>query len=202
MEGAGIRNGEEKQTTENDYSFWDSTNANPAAVGILVKGYRTGKAMKVEYRPSEEDRKRRETIQDELRGMETSGFVSSTPKDGFKQWTSEDGKETRYVAQERLSAFDALKKEDEAIESRNTTRTVIDGSEGSFPTVSIKTKITIPLEDGTQLEYYRRRSDGSLMRQATLANGQVKRWVAGPPPDLSSFSAEEVNSMREAWRPE
>ena len=65
-----------------------------------------------------------------------------------------------------------------------------------------RTEITIPLEDGTQLEYYRRRSDGSLMRQATLANGQVKRWVAAPPPDLSGFSAGEIKSMREAWRPE
>ena len=198
-ESAGARNGWKERLTE-PYSFWDSIN-NVAKVGILVRGYHKGKMAEVEYRPSEEDRKRRETIQNELRGMETRGVVSSTPKDGFKQWTSEDGKETRYVVEENLSDFAALKKEDKAIESRSTTTTIIDDY-ASVPTVSIKTNVTIPLEDGTQLEYYRRRSDGSLMRQATLANGQVKRWVAGPPPDLSGFSAGEIKSMREAWRPE
>ena len=189
-EGANIRNGEEEQMTKTDYSFWDST-TDVERVGVYVYN----EHQRVEYR-SEEDRKRRETIQNDLLGMETRGIVSLTPKDGFEQWTSEDGKETRYVAQEELPAFAALKKEDRAIESRSTTTIARDGSG------RISSMIGTTLEDGTRLEYYRRRSDGSLMRQAKLANGRVKRWVAGPPPDLSDFSAGIVNIMRGSWRPE
>ena len=178
--------GTTQEMTENDYSEHDRTDM--ANIGVLP----LITVKEVTYKPSDEDRQRREAIQKALLKMHALGHVSAAPRDGYAPWKSENGDETLFIAEDVFPAYDALKKEDKEIESRSTS-TITD----RFDTGRI-----IWLEDGTVLEYYRRRSDGFLMRQATLTNGDVKRWVAGPPPDLSGYTESRIRKMQDAWRDE
>ena len=178
--------GTTQEMTENDYSEHDSTDM--ANIGVLP----LITVKEVTYKPSDEDRQRREAIQKALLKMHALGHVSAAPRDGYAPWKSENGDETLFIAEDVFPAYDALKKEDKEIESRSTS-TITD---------RFDTGRKIWLEDGTVLEYYRRRSDGFLMRQATLTNGDVKRWVAGPPPDLSGYTESRIRDMQDTWRDE
>ncbi len=58
--------------------------------------------------------------------------------------------------------------------------------------------------DGFKINYYRRSTDGSLIRAVTLSSGETKKWVAAPPPDFSESEIPEyiIEAMKDSWKNE
>lgn len=185
--------GEPPKAWKEDYSHWDDAGWNVPfeKVGVLQREPANARA----YMPTEEDRRRMDEIGQELAAAVLKGLASPVPLSGYVHRTPEEGKNA-YIAPGFLERYDALTQEIAAIDKRSMKKSTEARSYRSTPFLSHFWPTKSPVFG---IEYHRRSSDGSLMRAVTLSDGKTRRWVAGPPPDLSGFSKEEVEMMKRDW---
>ena len=134
-------------------------------------------------------------IGQELAGAVLKGLASPVPIPGYVHRTPEEGKNV-YIAPGFLERYDALTQEIAAIDKRSMKKS---SELHSYKSTTFLSHFWPNDSPVFGIEYHRRSSDGSLMRVATLSDGKTRRWVAGPPPDLSGFSKEEVEIMKRDW---
>ena len=145
---------------------------------------------------TEEDTQRMDEIGQELAGAVLKGLASPIPIPGYVHRIPEEGKNA-YISPSFLERYDALTQEIAEIDKRSMKESSELVSYRSTPYLSHFWPTESPV---FAIEYHRRSSDGSLMRAVTTpSDGKTRRWVAGPPPDLSGFSKEEVEMMKRDW---
>lgn len=183
--------GEPPEDWKEDYSHWDSHYGDDLMkVGIVQREEGFAKI----YRPTEAARRRMGEIAEEVLKAEKDGLLSREPKgDYIRQGTDEE--KTAYVAPNFVDRFNALLEEYVAINEQHMH--TVPGTARSGTSVMG----TIKFDSGLQITYYRRKSDGSLVRSVDLPSGETKKYVfADSKPDLSGFSEEEIELMKESWR--
>lgn len=175
-----------------DYSHWDNSTAWIDPIEIVGLLQRHPITILVNRR-TEEDTKRMDEIGKELGNAVLKGLASPVPLPDYVHRIPEDGKNA-YIAPSFLERYDALTQEIAEIDKRSMKE------EPGFNYTG-PASLLYDDSDFFKIEYYRRRSDGSLMREVTLSNGTAQRWVAAPPADLSDYSEEEIELMMKTdWR--
>ncbi len=48
--------------------------------------------------------------------------------------------------------------------------------------------------------YYRRHTDGALMRDIYMSDKGAKEFIAAPPPDMSQYTDAQIEALKRAWR--
>ena len=188
--------GDPPKAWKKDYSHWDSAGWEAQApfeeVGVLQR-----KPSNARIRmPTEEDTQRMDEIGQELAEAVLKGLASPVPIPGYVHRIPEEGKNV-YISPGFLERYDALTQEIAAIDKRSMKESSELHSYRSTPFLTHFWPTDSPV---FAIEYHRRSSDGSLMRVVTTpSDGKTRRWVAGPPPDLSGFSKEEVEIMKRDW---
>ena len=183
--------GEPPEGWKEDYSHWDSHPGDDLVkVGMMEREEGSGRT----YRPTEAALQRLSQIEKELLKAAEDGLFSKEPKGDYIRQEIDEGKIV-YVAPNFVERYNALLEEDDAIHEQNT-HTV--SRTGYFATPSMG---TMKFDSGLQITYYRRKSDGSLVRSVDLPSGETKKYVfADSKPDLSGFSEKEIEMMKESWR--
>ena len=185
--------GEPPKAWKEDYSHWDDAGWDVPfeKVGVLQRKPNNDLA----YMPTDEDRRRMDEIGQELAAAVLKGLASPVPLPGYVHRTPEEGKNA-YIAPGFLERYDALTQEIAAIDKRSMKEAT---DVRSYRSTAYLTHFWPTKSPVFGIEYHRRSSDGSLIRAVTLSDGKTRRWVAGPPPDLSGFSKEEVEMMKRDW---
>ena len=182
--------GEPPEGWKEDYSHWDLRyNANDLEAIGLVKG--TGGIGYI-FQPTEEARLRMSEIQREISKAAEEGLLTQESKSVYVRRVLEDGEMAVYAAPDYIEHYDALLKEMKQINVRHMQET----SDRAFSMFSEMS--TAPEYSKVAVRHYRR-DDGSLMREVTLPSGEMKTFVAGPPPDLSRYSEEAIEYMKGHW---
>ena len=183
--------GEPPADWKEDYSHWDS-NYGDELVKIGIVQRQEGIART--YRPTEAALRRESELEEEMLKALEDGLVSREPKGDYIRHEI-DAERIVYVAPNFFERYNALLEEMVAINEQHmhpVPRT-------SYFSTSIMG--TIKFDSGLQITYYRRKGDGSLVRSVDLPNGGAKKYVlAGSEPDLSGFSEEEIEMIKEMWR--
>ncbi|MDE0022468.1 MAG: hypothetical protein OXT69_13955 [Candidatus Poribacteria bacterium] len=183
--------GEPPEDWREDYSHWDSHYGDDLMeVGIVQREEGFGKI----YRPTEAARRRVSELEEEMLKAVEDGLLSREPKGDYIRQEIDEGKVV-YVAPNFVERYNALLEEHVAINEQNMHTVPSTSYSGSSSMGTIK------FDSGLQITYYRRKSDGSLVRSVDLPSGGTKEYVlADSEPDLSGFSEEEIEMMKESWR--
>ncbi len=175
-----------------DYSHWDiqypNTSSDLEKIGLVEE---TGGPSYI-FQPTEEARQRMGEIQREIAKAREEGLLTQEAKSGYVRRVLY-GEIAVYAAPDFIEHYDALLREMKQINVRHMQETSVRG--GFIISSGMSTN---PEYSKVAVRYYRR-GDGSLMREVTLPSGEMKTFVAGPPPDLSRYSEEAIEFMKYHW---
>ena len=189
--------GEPPEGWKEDYSHWDSGFDDPP-IQMTGVPQRDKGGVTLRYEPTELAAQRREAIEKEVREAAEKGLLSKEPKEGFVRREFDGGADVVYAAGSFIERYDALITEGEAIHESS----MVEKPSTSSSMISMQTYTNRFHENQGRLfeiRYYRRSSDGSLMREVAIPSGEVKRFVAGAPPDLSDHSESEISILKKRW---
>ncbi|MDE0022469.1 MAG: hypothetical protein OXT69_13960 [Candidatus Poribacteria bacterium] len=183
--------GEPPEDWKEDYSHWDSNFGDELVkVGMIERE----EGIDIIYRPTEAARRRESELEEEMLKAAEDGLLSREPKGDYIRQEIEAGKVV-YVAPNFVDQYNALLEEYVAINEQHM-HTVPKAGYSSTPSLG-----TIKFDSGLQIDYYRRKGDGSLVRSVDLPSGGTKEYVlADSEPDLSGFSDEEIEMIKKSWR--
>ena len=183
--------GEPPEGWRKDYSHWDLQYPNTSDLERIGLAEEIGGSSYI-YQPTEEARLRMGEIQREIAKAREEGLLTQELRSGYVRRVL-DGEMAVYAAPDFIEHYDALLKEMKQINEQNMREMPNKGGFIIFPETS-----PIPGYSKVVVRYYRR-DDGSLMREVTLPSGEMKIFVAGPPPDLSRYSEAAIEFMKEHW---
>ena len=185
--------GEPPEGWRTDYSHWDLQYSNTndlEKIGLVDEG--TGGTSFV-FKPTEEARLRMTEIHWEIGKATEEGLLTQESKSGYVRREFLYSEMAVYAAPDFVEHLDALLKEMKQINEQHMQET----SDGAGFMIFSEV-FTSPEYSKVAVRYYRR-EDGSLMREVTLPSGEMKTFVAGPPPDLSGYSEAAIEYMKDIW---
>ena len=182
--------GEPPEGWKADYLHWD-LRKNPSDLERIGLVNGTGGPSYI-YKPTEEARLRMSEIQREITKAREEGLLTQEAKSGYVRRVLY-GETAVYAAPDFIEHYDALLREMKQINEQNMQETSDGGAFIIFPESSTSAEYS-----KVKIRYYRR-EDGSLMREATLPSGEMKTFVASPPPDLSGYSEAAIEFMKYHW---
>ena len=183
--------GEPPEGWRKDYSHWDLRYPNANDLEEIGLAREMGGTMYI-YQPTEEARLRMGEIQREIAKAGEEGLLTQEAKSGYVRRVLY-GERAMYAAPDFIEHYDALLREMKQINEQNMQESSGGGAFLVLPETS-----TTPEYSKVAVRYYRR-GDGSLMREVTLPSGEMKTFVAGPPPDLSRYSEAAIEFMKKNW---
>ncbi len=174
-----------------DYSHWDSENWG-MPIEKLGTLYPNGK---IEYsaQPFKLSKEGNKLLMEELEAIRqekgeeaVKEFISDTPKTG------------------------AIRLDDEYLDERRFTEVELENGETVYVALSLydiygyrilgnRTR-QFNSPNGFSIGYYRRHTDGALLRYIYMPDKGSKEFIAAPPPDMSKYTDAQIESLIRAWR--
>ena len=183
--------GERPADWKEDYSHWDT--AKEIGVPLETIGIpQPNDHISYMFQPAEAARQRIQSLTDEKFRAADDGLLTHDETSGYIRLEFDEGEEIVYVAPSFIDRFNAIEAELDGIYEENMTP--VKGSSD----LDIALGYANP-EESFQILYYRRPSDGVLVREVTLADGAALKFTAAPAADLSGLEADEVESLKGVW---